>query len=66
MIEHGTEFLPTYIQMLIKYSGEYWFESLRYREKQHWIMFKYGKGIYYEIYYIWKRIRMYEMVKDLL
>ena len=34
MIEQGTNFLPTYIQMLIKYSGGYGFESLRYREKQ--------------------------------
>ena len=31
MIEKGTEFLPTYIQMLIKYSGGYGFENLRSR-----------------------------------
>lgn len=29
MTEKGTEFLPAYIQMLIKYSGGYGFESLR-------------------------------------
>lgn len=28
MKEKGTEFLPTYIQMLIKYSGGYGFEEL--------------------------------------
>lgn len=28
MKEKGTEFLPTYIQMLIKYSGGYGFEKL--------------------------------------
>jgi hypothetical protein len=27
MVEKGTEFLPTYIYMLIKYSGGYGFES---------------------------------------
>lgn len=29
MPEKGTEFLSVYIQMLIKYSGGYGFESLR-------------------------------------
>lgn len=29
MIQKGTEFLPTYIQMLIKYSGGYGFEKFR-------------------------------------
>ena len=33
MIQRGTEFLPTYIQMLIKYSGGYGFESWK---KQLW------------------------------
>lgn len=31
MIQRGTEFLPTYIQMLIKYSGGYGFENIRSR-----------------------------------
>lgn len=31
IIQRGTEFLPTYIQMLIKYSNGYGFESLRSR-----------------------------------
>lgn len=34
MIEKGTEFLSVYIQMLIKYSGGYGFESLRNRENK--------------------------------
>ena len=29
MRQKGTEFLPTYIQLLIEYSGGYGFESLR-------------------------------------
>lgn len=29
MIRKGTEFLPPYIQMLIKYSGGYGFEKYR-------------------------------------
>lgn len=29
MIQKGTEFLPLYIQKLIKYSGGYGFEQLR-------------------------------------
>ena len=28
MKEKGTDFLPTYIQMLVKYSGGYGFEKL--------------------------------------
>lgn len=31
MIGKGTEFLPAYIQILIRYSGGYGFESLRNR-----------------------------------
>ena len=34
MPEKGTEFLSVYIQMLIKYSGGYGFESLRSIWKQ--------------------------------
>lgn len=33
MKQKGTEFLPTYIQLLIKYSGGYGFESYRRKAK---------------------------------
>lgn len=33
MIQRETEFLPTYIQMLNKYSGGYGFENSRNRRK---------------------------------
>ena len=30
MVQRGTEFLPPYIQMLIKYSGGFGFEKYRF------------------------------------
>lgn len=34
MIEKGTEFLPEYIKMLIKYSGGYGFERRCYNDRK--------------------------------